>query len=589
MKLFAVIDEQNEHVLAVLAREMLQQQAKENGVAAEVHLRGQAAPLTLPAAQNADDVLLFLSAGAEKPPYEELAAQFRGAVIIAGRDEVFNAAAALWQKIKTPQPNAAANAPAAAPAAGTVRKLVAVTSCPTGIAHTFMAAEALQEGAKALGLAIRVETQGSVGSGTPLTAEEISAADLVLIAADREVERSRFDGKYVYSSGTKAAIADGKAYIQAAISQARRQNGSQAAAESDAAAGSGSKGGFYPPLMTGVSFMLPFVVAGGLLIALGLALGGVNVAEQSGTLAHYLWQIGAKSVFPLIVPVLAGYIAFAIGDRPALAPGMAGGFLSDQIGSGFIGGIIAGFLAGYITKAAARYIQLPRSIAGLKPVLILPLFCTAATGLIMLYVFAEPTAWLLQTLTEWVRNLESQSSGALLNGLLLGAVLGGMMAADMGGPINKAAYTTAIGLLSVKIYTPMAAAMLGGMTPPMALALACYLRPRCFTEKERGSKEATFIMGLAFISEGAIPFAGRDPLRVIPCLIAGSAVAGALAVVTATGIVAPHGGIFLLPIKGAISNYAGYFTALIAGTATSAACLCFFCRRAPAAENKQPA
>jgi|GEM_PF-447064 len=615
MKLFAVIDEADAPVLAILAREMLLHAAGEKGFEIEAYMRNGSAVPSIPPGYQSGDIVLLLGDRQEAGNNPASAAGFSGPIIVAAREDIFNQSATLWQQIE----QAAAGGFAAAPgesaimgageqaaidgsaaigdnlsashkaetAARKVQKLVAVTSCPTGIAHTFMAAEALMASAKALGLTIRVETQGSVGAGTPLSGEEISEADLVIIAADREVERSRFNGKYVYISGTKAAIANGKAYIQTAINRAERQSAgfNPGAAETPAASGQKGKNGFYAPLMTGVSFMLPFVVAGGLLIALGLALGGVNVEEQKGGFAHILWQIGARGVFPLIVPVLAGYIAFAIGDRPALAPGMVGGFISDQIGAGFIGGIIAGFLAGYISRAAARIIRLPQTIEGLKPVLILPLLCTAATGLILFYVIQAPTTALLHALTDWVRGLEAQSNGAIINALLLGALIGGMMAVDMGGPVNKAAYTVAIGLLSVKIYTPMAAAMLGGMTPPMALALACYMRPRCFTAKERESKEATFIMGLAFISEGAIPFATRDPLRVIPCLIIGAAVAGAVALLAGTGIIVPHGGIFLLPIKGAIINYGGYFIALVSGTIVSAFCLCLICRPLPKEQN----
>jgi len=589
MKIFAVIDEADAPVLAVLTREMLLRSAKSKGLELEAQLcRPGAAPDPRPAPEAGDIVLLVpgRESEAEAKARPAWAEGLPAIVITARREDILNEAPALWQKLQqaAAAPGAAEHSDTAAGApARAVRAIIAVTSCPTGIAHTFMAAEALLDGAEALGLPMRVETQGSVGAGTPLTGPEIAAADLVIIAADREVDRSRFDGKYVYVSGTKAAIANGKAYIQKAIRQAERQNtaGAEAGDEAGSVSRQNSKSGFYAPLMTGVSFMLPFVVAGGLLIALGLALGGVNVEEQNGSFAHILWQIGARGVFPLIVPVLAGYIAFAIGDRPALAPGMVGGFVSDQIGAGFIGGIIAGFLAGYISRAAARFIRLPAAIEGLKPVLLLPLLCTAATGLIMFYVIQTPTTALLHFLTDWVRSLEEQSNGAVINALLLGALIGGMMAVDMGGPVNKAAYTVAIGLLSVKIYTPMAAAMLGGMTPPMALALACYLRPRCFTKKERESKEATFIMGLSFISEGAIPFATRDPLRVIPCLIIGSACAGAAALVLGTGIIVPHGGIFLLPIKGAILNYSGYFAALVGGTIISALCLCLICRPLP--------
>ncbi len=450
-------------------------------------------------------------------------------------------------------------------AGGTKKELiVAITSCPTGIAHTFMAAEGLEQAAKALGYDIRVETQGSVGAGTPLTSEEISRAALVLIAADKEVERSRFVGKRVFATATKPAITAGEALIRQAFSEATTQAGDTQKASSEAAA-SQKRAGPYKHLMTGVSFMLPFVVAGGLLIALGFAFGGIYAGDKSnaGTLAHALFTIGATGAFTLIVPVLAGYIAYSIADRPGIAPGMVGGVLAANMGAGFLGGIVAGFIAGYVTDLLNRAIQLPKNLAGLKPVLILPLLGTLITGLLMQYAVGAPVARALQALTDWLQGMQGASS------VLLGLLLGGMMAIDMGGPINKASYAFATGLITSKIYGPMAAAMAGGMTPPLALALACRLFKNRFTPEELEAGNAAAVLGLAFVTEGAIPFAARDPLRVIPALAVGSGLAGAISMLVGAELKVPHGGVFVLTIPGAATHLLGYLTALVLGTIVS--------------------
>ncbi|EJF89260.1 PTS system, Fru family, IIC component [Bartonella tamiae Th307] len=443
-----------------------------------------------------------------------------------------------------------------------VKRIVAVTSCPTGIAHTFMAAEGLSVAAGELGYNIRVETQGSVGAGTPLSSEEIAASDLVVIAADREVDRSRFAGKRVYSTGTKLAISDGQALIKEAVSKAKLQS----AKTSDNASNETSEdsiGGVYKHLMTGVSYMLPFVVAGGLLIALSFAIGGIHVMDTEGTLGYTLNVIGSQGGFALMVPALAGFIAYSMADRPGIAPGMIGGLIAQQIGAGFLGGIVAGFIAGYAVRLAIRFIILPKSLQGLMPVLVLPLVATAITGLLMVYAVGTPVAAILNFLTEWLKGLQGT------NAVILGALIGGMMALDMGGPVNKAAYATSVALISAGIYGPIGAAIIAGMTPPMALALSCWFFPNKFTAEERNSKVSTFVLGLAFISEGAIPFAARDPFRVIPALVIGSAIAGAIAMGMGTGLRAPHGGIFLVFIPGVVINYVGYFLAIIAGTAAS--------------------
>jgi len=452
--------------------------------------------------------------------------------------------------------------PGATTPAATHRKIVAITSCPTGIAHTFMAAEGLQQAAAALGHGIRVETQGSVGAQTPLSEAEIAAADIVLIAADKQVELSRFAGKRVFQSGTKPAINDGKALIARALEQAVPQAG--AAPASDQATGT-QRVGPYKHLMSGVSFMIPFVTAGGLLIALAFAFGGIYATEPShaASFAGALFEIGAKSAFVLFVPVLGGYIAYSIADRPGLAPGMIGGLLASILGAGFLGAIVAGFIAGYGTRWLNQTIRLPRALEGLKPVLILPLLGTLLTGLLMIYVVGTPVAEVLAFLTNFLKSM--QGSSAVLLGLLLGA----MMAFDMGGPVNKAAYAFSVGLLSAQVYTPMAAVMAAGMTPPLAVALATKLFPRRFTEVEQEAGLPTGVLGLAFITEGAIPFAARDPFRVIPATVAGSAIAGAISMAAGVQLKVPHGGIFVLPIPGAVTHLAVYIFAILAGTASS--------------------
>ncbi|WP_349655483.1 fructose-specific PTS transporter subunit EIIC [Xanthomonas sp. 10-10] len=470
-------------------------------------------------------------------------------------------------------PTAPASTPAATDASGAGgKRIVAITSCPTGIAHTFMAAEGLQQAAKKLGHQMRVETQGSVGAQDALTDEEIRAADVVIIAADREVDLARFAGKRVLKSGTKPAINDGPALINKALAEAGVHGGA-APATGTAASTTASKGngrtGAYKHLMTGVSFMLPFVTAGGLLIALAFALGGIYAGDDAhqGTLAWSLFQIGAKAGFTLMVPALAGYIAYSIADRPGIAPGMIGGLVAANLNAGFLGGIIAGFIAGYGVAALNRYIRLPRNLEGLKPVLILPVLGTLLVGLAMMYVFGQPVADLLAWLTAWLRGMQGSSA------LLLGLLLGGMMAFDMGGPVNKAAYAFSTGLIASQVYTPMAAAMVAGMTPPLGIALATWVFRNRFTVEERGSATAAGVLGLAFVTEGAIPYAARDPLRTIPALVIGSAVAGAISMSVGAELKAPHGGIFVLLIPNAVTHLAMYVLALLAGVVVTAIAL----------------
>lgn len=459
------------------------------------------------------------------------------------------------------------------------KRLVGVTACPTGIAHTFMAAEGLQKGAKALGHEIKVETQGSVGAQNALTEEDIANADAVVIAADTGVDQSRFAGKPIYVTGTKEAIHHGKEAIEKALNAAPASaaagGGDYAANVKQAkAAQSQSRSGPYKHLMTGVSYMLPLVVAGGLCIALAFAFGGIYAGDQEGTLAAALMQIGGGTAFALFVAVLSGFIAFSIADRPGIAPGLIGGMLASTLGAGFLGGIVSGFLAGYLTKFLADNIKLPVNLEGLKPVLILPFLSTAIVGLLMIYVIAPPVAIALASLTGWLESLEGT------NRVVLGLLLGSMMAFDMGGPVNKAAYTFAVGLLTSDVATPMAAVMAAGMTPPLGLALAGYLFPNRFDAEELQARGPAAVLGISFITEGAIPFAAKDPFRVIPSLMVGSAVAAAISMFFNIALLAPHGGIFVLPIPNAVSNVFLYAGAILAGTAVTAGMLFFLKRRA---------
>lgn len=455
-------------------------------------------------------------------------------------------------------------------------RIVAITSCPTGIAHTFMAAEGLLQAAKALGHAIRVETQGSVGARDGLSDDEIRDADVVVIAADREVDLARFVGKRLLKSATKPAINDGQALLARALAEATIHHGQAAATKK---ADTGSRSGPYKHLMTGVSFMLPFVVAGGLLIALAFAFGGIYAYDDAhrGTLAHALFEIGGKAALVLMVPALAGWLAYSIADRPGIAPGMIGGLVAANLGAGFLGGIAAGFIAGYGTDWLNRKIRLPRNLEGLKPVLILPVLGTLLTGLSMIYVVGGPVAEALAALTAWLRGMQGSSA------LLLGLLLGGMMAFDMGGPVNKAAYAFSTGLLASEVYSPMAAAMVGGMTAPLGVALATRLFADRFTAEEREAGSAAGVLGLAFVTEGAIPFAARDPLRVIPSLVLGSAVAGAISMVVGAELKVPHGGVFVLPIPNAVTHLGGYVAALLVGTVLTAVALRILKKPAPVA------
>ncbi len=556
-----------------MAAEGIQRGAESQGHQAKVETQGSVGAQNVLAdadIREADVVIIAadtkvdLSRFSGKPIYETStkAAISDGAAVVR---------AALEQAA---QPGRAAAPAAAAPPRA--RKIVAVTSCPTGIAHTFMAAEGVQKGAEALGYQAKVETQGSVGAQNALTEDDIREAEVVIIAADTKVDLSRFAGKPIYQTSTKAAINDGRAVVEAALAQATTATPAAtertdyvAAVQQAKAEQAASRTGPYKHLMTGVSYMIPFVVAGGLLIAIAFAIGGIYVYEDQyqNTLGWSLFQIGANAGFALMVPILAGFIAFSIADRPGLAPGMIGGMLAASGGSGFLGGIVAGFIAGYATAWLNRAIKLPRNLAGLKPVLILPLLGSLIVGLLMVYVVGAPVSRALQALTTWLTGMQNSSA------LVLGLILGAMMAFDMGGPVNKSAYAFSVGLLGSQIYGPMAAVMAAGMTPPLGLALATFLFKNRFTADEREAGKAAAVLGISFITEGAIPFAARDPFRVIPSIMTGSAVAGALSLLFGAQLRVPHGGVFVLPIPNAVTNLGMYVVAIVVGTLVTAGML----------------
>jgi len=437
------------------------------------------------------------------------------------------------------------------------KHIVAITACPTGVAHTFMAAEALELEAKKRGDWIKVETRGSVGAKNALTAEEIAQADVVIVAADIELDLSRFAGKKLYKTSTGAALKKTAQEMDNALATQEIYKGRTAGGTPPS--GKAELPGIYKHLMTGVSHMLPLVVAGGLCIALSFVFG-IEAFKQEGTLAAALMQIGGASAFSLMVPVLAGFIAFSIADRPGLAPGLIGGMLASASGAGFLGGIVAGFLGGYSAKFAAEKIKLPQSMEALKPILIIPLIASLITGLIMIYVVGGPVAATMAGLTEFLSGMTSA------NAILLGVLLGAMQCFDLGGPVNKAAYTFGVGLLASQSYLPMAAIMAAGMVPALGMGVATFLARNKFTEAEHEAGKASFILGLCFISEGAIPFAARDPMRVIPSTMAGGALAGALSMLFGCTLMAPHGGLFVLAIPHAVGNVGMYLVAIAAGT-----------------------
>jgi fructose PTS system EIIBC or EIIC component len=442
------------------------------------------------------------------------------------------------------------------------KRIVAVTACPTGVAHTFMAAEAIEEEAKKRGWWCKVETRGSVGVGNELTPEEIASADVVIAACDIDVDLSKFAGKKLYRTKTGPALKKTAQEFDKAFEEAIVYQPSTTTATSQS---NDKKKGLYQHLLTGISYMLPMVVAGGLITAIAFAFGSFEwkngVQELVGE--PHLSELGGLA-FKLMIPVLAGYIAYSIADRPGLVPGLIGGFLAngDMTKAGFLGGILIGYFAGYLVLFITRYLKLPKTLEGLKPVLIVPLFATLITGLVMQFVIGAPIAWLMDCLNSWLKELNENPDAAVI----LGVILGGMMCTDMGGPINKAAYLFGVGLIAEHQYMPMAAVMAGGMVPPLAMGLATLIARKKFAKAEQESGKASLVLGLCFISEGAIPFAARDPLRVIPCCIIGGAITGGMALAFGSTLMTPHGGLFALAIPGVVKPVLGYLLSIVAGS-----------------------
>ncbi|MFE7174311.1 PTS fructose transporter subunit IIC, partial [Streptomyces sp. NPDC057616] len=477
--------------------------------------------------------------------------------------------------------DAAAPVPGAPAADEQPFRIVAVTSCPTGIAHTYMAAESLENAGRDVGVEVTVETQGSAGF-TRLDPAVIAAADGVIFAHDVPVrEKDRFAGKPTVDVGVKAGINRPGELVSEVRAKAERGEVTSGSAPSTPVERSGEAGEGYGTklrkwLMSGVSYMVPFVAAGGLLIALGFAIGGYKINKAPSVMDHFVWaqgdswaallfQIGGVA-FAFLVPVLAGYIAYGMADRPGLVPGFVGGSIALTINAGFLGGLAAGLIAGGVVMAIQK-VRIPAAVRGIMPVVVIPLISSAIVGFLMFVVIGKPIASAQKAMTDWLNGL----SGA--NAVLLGALLGLMMCFDLGGPVNKVAYTFATAGIAVSNPSDsamkiMAAVMAAGMVPPLAMALATTVRGKLFTQTERENGKAAWVLGASFISEGAIPFAAADPLRVIPSSMVGGAITGALSMAFGATLRAPHGGIFVVPL---IGNPFLYLIAIAVGTCVTTA------------------
>ncbi|WP_258065721.1 PTS fructose-like transporter subunit IIB [Rathayibacter rathayi] len=562
-----------------MAAEALEQAAKKKGYEIQVETQGAAGSDPMTDQTIADADVVILAADLEVRGRERFAGkptlEVGTSEALAKATEVIDRAAAQVR-----------DAPAASPASEP--RFVAVTSCIAGIAHTYMAAEALEQAAKKRGYPIHVETQGAAGSDE-MTAADIAAADVVILAADLEVRgKDRFTGKPILQVGVAEALSKPDEVLDRAL--ALRRIGSAGARSTPAAVPAASKKvgvgtRIRQNLMTGVSYMIPFVAAGGLLIALSFLFGGYRIVDftaqqiidEGFTVANItdwagvMFLIGSAT-FAFLVPVLSGFIAFGIADRPGIAPGFLGGAVAVTVGAGFLGGLASGFIAGYAALYISR-IKLPAAFTSLMPVVIIPLIATFITGFLMFVVLGAPLRALSEGLSAWLSGL---SGGNLI---ILGIILGLMMAFDMGGPVNKVAYAFATtGLASVPAdgdpnsvqFKVMAIVMAAGMTPPLGLALATSLRKRLFTDAERQNGKAAYLLGASFISEGAIPFAAVDPLRVIPSAMVGSAVTGALVALFGSTLRAPHGGVW---VTGLVGQPILYLVAILVGMVVTAVCV----------------
>ena len=485
-------------------------------------------------------------------------AQFNGKkVFLANIDKHFNAPENLLDQAIQQAHDYVPPVESAVVSNGKMKNIVAVTACPTGVAHTFMSAEAIETYAKQQGWQVKVETRGQVGAGNEITAEEVAAADLVFVAADIDVPLDKFKGKLMYRTSTGLALKKTAQEFDKAFKEAKiYEVGATSATKAEER---GEKKGVYKHLMTGVSHMLPLVVAGGLLIAISFMFGIEAFKDENiaGGLPKALMDIGGGAAFHLMIAVFAGYVAFSIADRPGLAVGLIGGMLATTAGAGILGGIIAGFLAGYVVKGLNDVIKLPPSLMSLKPILILPLLGSFIVGLAMIYLINPPVAKIMTALSEWLKSMGD------VNAMVLGVIIGTMMCIDMGGPVNKAAYTFSVGMIASQIYTPMAAAMAAGMVPPIGMAIATWLARSKFTSNQRDAGKASFVLGFCFISEGALPFVAADPLRVIISSILGGATAGAISMSLGITLQAPHGGLFVVPF---VSEPLMYLAAIAIGS-----------------------
>lgn len=442
-------------------------------------------------------------------------------------------------------------------------QVLAVTACPTGIAHTYMAAESLENKAKEMGITIKVETNGSGGAKNILTKEEIEKAECIIVAADKKVQMDRFDGKKVIQTKVANGIHKAEELLTDAVNGKAPIYYADGNGSDDEVSGDGESFGrqIYKHLMNGVSHMLPFVIGGGILIALAFLFDDYSIDPanfgMNTPFAAFLKTVGGTA-FNFMLPVLAGYIAMSIGDRPALAVGFVGGMLANEGGSGFLGALLAGFIAGYLVVGLKKiFDKLPESLEGLKPVLLYPFFGILLIGAIIIFIINPPVSALNDGITNLLNSMGESSK------VILGLILGGMMAIDMGGPFNKAAYVFGTASLATGNYDIMAAVMIGGMVPPLSIALATTFFKNKFTKKERQSGITNYVMGLSFITEGAIPFAASDPVRVIPSCVAGSAIAGGMSMFFNCTLMAPHGGIFVVPV---IGNPLMYLVSLIVGS-----------------------
>ena len=526
------------HAKAFLLREMLSKAA-------------QAQHQIVDSAEAADLIVVFGNALPNN-------ARFNGKkVFLAKIDEHFNAPENLLDTAIQQAQDYVPPAESAVVSNGKMKNIVAVTACPTGVAHTFMSAEAIETYAKQQGWQVKVETRGQVGAGNEITAEEVVAADLVFVAADIDVPLDKFKGKLMYRTSTGLALKKTAQEFDKAFKEAKiYEGGATSAAKAEER---GEKKGVYKHLMTGVSHMLPLVVAGGLLIAISFMFGIEAFKDENiaGGLPKALMDIGGGAAFHLMIAVFAGYVAFSIADRPGLAVGLIGGMLATTAGAGILGGIIAGFLAGYVVKGLNDVIKLPPSLMSLKPILILPLLGSFIVGLAMIYLINPPVAKIMTALSEWLKSMGD------VNAMVLGVIIGTMMCIDMGGPVNKAAYTFSVGMIASQVYTPMAAAMAAGMVPPIGMAIATWLARSKFTSNQRDAGKASFVLGFCFISEGALPFVAADPLRVIISSVLGGATAGAISMSLGIALQAPHGGLFVVPF---VSEPLMYLAAIAIGS-----------------------